>query len=1097
MRGVIHLLELNSQTSFTRRVKAIYFNKLSLYLIVVLICLFSPAPFAAQKTNLFFNNLLNELELPNSFALKVLQDSHGYIWAATQQGLYRFDGHTYKKFIHSSSDDNSLPHNYINSLLIDKNNVLWVGSDGGLSRYDDEKESFTNYFHQPRNANSLSSNKIVSIAQSNNGDLWIGTWGGGLNRFNLYTDKFTRYKHLANDQTSLSDNLIYTVLASKDGAIWVGTRNEGLNKLDVASGKFTRFKHDVNNNTSLSHNKVYCITEGADNAIWVGTRGGGVNKFDKESNTFVRFTHNKEDPNSISSNEIFSIFEDKEQRLWVGTHGEGLNLFNNKTGGFIHYKHSLGDNRAISNNNIWSIFQDNKGLIWLGSFGGGLTFFDPDVKKFGNVTHDPNEPLGLSKSYVRALFVDKSGTTWLGMQSGLYRQDKGSNYYHHYPHDPSNPKSISNDYIKAIFEDSNGSLWVGTSDGLNRFSKKTQSFTRFYQQPNTPSSLSDNFIVSLHEDNQKNLWIGTQNGLNRKLPNTDKFVRYIHSPVNNNTLSDNSINDLLSTKDDILWIATAGGVNKFNLQENKFTRYQYVKSDANSLSNNLVFSIDQDSKGFIWFGTDGGLNKLDPNTEHFEIYTDKEGLVQNRVLSVMVDNKDRIWMGELGISLFDQNNNKFINYIGSNAGCFGSSQGANFQAIDGKLFFGIEGYCSFYPDDVLKEESPPTVILTDFLLKNKSIEASKDGVLNKAINYTKSITLSHEDNILSFEFSALDFANSSSTIYKYYLEGFKSNWIETDAKNRRATYTNLPAGKYTFHVKAKNISGLWSTTERTIELIIKPAPWRTWWAYGFYALVIFFIIATFIRLQRQKVILMQANNIKLEKKVAIRTKELNEKNNHLNKALAQLEQLSLTDQLTGAHNRRFLSQYIDQEMAQLKRDIFDGKDIRLGFLLIDADHFKSINDNYGHEAGDYVLVQLVEVLRKTCRATDWIIRWGGEEFVVVTKFNQQSELHHLAERIRHSIKAHDYIFPNGEKINITCSIGMASFPFIKHQPDAFTWQQTMHLADISLYEAKSNGRNTWVSISEKNITNPEKFYQQSSANLKDLAEQDIINYKQP
>ena len=219
----------------------------------------------------------------------------------------------------------------------------------------------------------------------------------------------------------------------------------------------------------------------------------------------------------------------------------------------------------------------------------------------------------------------------------------------------------------------------------------------------------------------------------------------------------------------------------------------------------------------------------------------------------------------------------------------------------------------------------------------------------------------------------------------------------------------------------------------------------------------------------------------LEQKIKERTEELEQKNEILNETLAQLEKISLTDQLTGAHNRRFVSKFFPNELSQLQREHFKPQSGiipgNLALISIDADHFKQINDTYGHDAGDRVLIQLVEVLNKTCRGGDWVVRWGGEEFLVIAKFQHRDEIHHLAERIRTNIANHTFELGNGHQINRTCSMGIAAVPFIKKQYDALSWEQTLNLADMALYNAKNNGRNSWFSLFESNTTDASSCYQ--------------------
>ena len=237
----------------------------------------------------------------------------------------------------------------------------------------------------------------------------------------------------------------------------------------------------------------------------------------------------------------------------------------------------------------------------------------------------------------------------------------------------------------------------------------------------------------------------------------------------------------------------------------------------------------------------------------------------------------------------------------------------------------------------------------------------------------------------------------------------------------------------------------------------------------------------------------------LEQKVKQRTEELEQKNKALNEALERLEKVSLTDQLTGANNRRYLSNFVVNELAKLQSDPFETQvdsPSNLGFIMLDIDHFKSVNDRFGHDAGDQVLIQLVEVITSTCCGADWVVRWGGEEFVVVAKFSKRDELHSLAERIRTNIENTEFNLDNKQTIQRTVSMGIASYPFIKNQFDAITWEQTLSMADLALYSVKNSGRNAWVSLFENDNSDAEpSVFQQVADNLQFQIEQGVVCYE--
>ena len=832
---------------------------------ILLVCLglglLSVAGQLAAKVQFRFDNIDVLRGLENTWVTQVLQGRQGYIWIGTQDGLYRFDGYDFKIFRHESEDPNSLAGNDIQHLYQDSKGVLWVSIwRGGFARFDPKKEIFTRYRHDPQNSNSLSNDEVMAITEDKVGNLWIATLGGGLNRYNTNSHTFTHFRYDPQDPDSLSDDKLYTVLQDSQGTIWAGTRNGGLNRLidkGEKAGKFQHYQHNAEDPKSLSHNKVYTLLEDSHGILWVGTRGGGLNRFDRQTGIFQHYRYDSQNIESLGSDHVFAIFEDKMGTLWVGTAKGGLNRFDPHKQRFDRYQHDPQDKQSLLDNDVFSITQDQIGTIWLGVFGSGISKFDPASARFGDTRHDSNNPNSLNKGSVQAIFKDRSGLLWIGTDTGLSSYNKTTDQYEHYQHDPDNPASLSNNDVYAIFEDSSGVLWVGTNTGgLNRFDRQKNRFTHYRHNRNDPNSLSDDIIQVINEDGAGNLWLGTFNGLNRFNPQADNFDRYTHLAQSTTGISHNYIYALYIAQDGTLWVGTSGGgLNHFNPQTQTFTQYMNDPNNPSSLSHNTVKSIYQDPQGIFWIGTDDGLNKFDPISQQFSQYRDQQGLSGGKIVAMLGDNNGQLWFSTSGISVFDPVTQSIKKHIGKQVGC-DPNQGAYFKATDGQLFFGHpKGYCAFYPDEVSHPSLPPKLVLTDFRLINISVplaSQSKKSPLTKVINHTQSLTLTHKDNVLSFEFSALHYVSPKDNQYQYQLQGFDPDWIETAANNRRATYTNLPAGDYTFKVKASNYKGVWTEQARTVKLTIKPAPWFSWWAYLIYTLLLVSLVVAFIRDQQKK-----------------------------------------------------------------------------------------------------------------------------------------------------------------------------------------------------------------------------------------------------
>lgn len=878
----------------------------------------------------------------SEWVLNIEQDAQGFIWAATQTGLFRYDGYETVVFTYKADDPYSLANSYVVSLFLDSDDQLWVGThDGVLHRYDNKLNRFERYNFDPDYPKTARSNShVMGISQNSKYQLLVSTLGAGLHIFDLKTRKFIkRYINDPSDHNSLSDDKVYTAIEDSQGMVWVGTRNGGLNRLDPQTGKFKRFAYQEDNPKSLSNNKVYAIKEDSKRNLWIGTRGGGLNLFDRISENFTHFIHDPQDLTTLGSDQVFTIFEDKNNTLWLGTYKGGLNKFNAERRSFTRYQHIPQSNNSLPDNDVFSLIQDDQGLIWLGTFGGSISRFDPNSERFGLVRHHAGVDNTIVDAQIHAMTKDRQGILWIGTDKGLNRLDERSGKFSLYANDEDDELSLSGNEIWSIVEDPQQGLWVGTrTSGLNFFDSVTGKSKRFKHDVNDNNSLSDDYVKELHFDGQGQLWIGTQNGLNRYDKRSGTFTRFIHDENNLGSISHNVINEIFTDKQGRLWIGTnGGGLNRFLPANNTFERF--IKDpDNNSISSNTVYSLIQDEQDIFWIGTFGGLNRFDISTREFTVYDQSDGLQSDRVQGVIRDESGKLWLVGRGLSVFDPKTTKNRYRIGSDFDC-SANQGATLKDERGVIYFGTNGFCHFNPKDIELEDSLPEVVFTDFLLLNKSVKVGEtfgqeQAVLTEGINDVEQITLTHEQNVLSFEFAALDYTAPKDNQYKYKLTGFNPNWIETDSSNRHATYTNLSAGNYTFMVLASNHEGIWSVVPKTVNLRILPAPWHTWWAYTFYGLVILLVAYSYGRMIHQSVMIERETSRKLEQKVSERTFEL-ERSNQSITALSEISveissTLDLNQLLNTVYER--IKRLMDVDVFSI--GIYDEKSNRIDFKLV-------------------------------------------------------------------------------------------------------------------------------------------------------------------
>ncbi|MCK5146146.1 PAS domain-containing protein, partial [bacterium] len=624
-------------------------------------------------------------------------------------------------------------------------------------------------------------------------------------------------------------------------------RTQNSTSLDI--NKESRFVR-ISLEQGLSQVSVYCIMQDTRGFMWFGTEEG-LNKYDGYDFTIYR--HDPDDINSLTSNYLLSLFEDSEGYLWIGTRG-GLNRFDSKAEKFTRFQYEAQNPNSLSNNFVRSINEDDGGNLWIGTYG-GINKLDIQERNFIHFQHQANRPHSLSNNYVRAIYEDTGDIVWVGTFRGLNKYDRKKDTFTHYQHLADNSHSISDNTVRSLLVDSRDCLWIGTRNGLDKFDKNNNKFTHYYHQVDNPASLSNSDVRTIYEDSRGSLWIGTYRGLNKLDDKKETFTRYLYDKDDQCSISNDFVWAIHEDAEGSLWIGTSGGLNEFDREEERFTSYHHQVGNPRSLSNDFVRSIYDDARGNLWIGTRGGINKFDRKEKIFTVYREKDGLPNDVIYGILGDDQNNLWLStNKGISKFNPQTKVFNNYdvkAGLQSNEFNA--GAFHRGLSGRMYFGgIKGYNEFFPDSIKSNTTIPNVVITDFLLFNKSVSVSDTSVLKQNISYTKTIILNYTDFIFAFEFSSLSYSQSEKNQFAYKLEGFNENWIDTDYKHRRATYTDLSPGEYVFRVKASNNDAYWNEKETSIKVIILPPPWRTWWAYTLYAILIMSLIIWFIQFERNK-----------------------------------------------------------------------------------------------------------------------------------------------------------------------------------------------------------------------------------------------------
>ena len=831
---------------------------------VVFALVFIGSDTRGQENRIKFEELSLDAGLSQTIVYSIAQDNEGFMWFATEDGLNRYDGYHFSIIRHDPVVPTSLGYNHILALFIDSRGILWVGTFlRGLDRYDRNSDTFIHYRSVLDDATTISNDMVRCIHEDHNGDIWVGT-DMGLNKLNYSDGTFTRYLHDPDDPASLSAGRVLTICHCGDGYIWAGTDGGGLCMLDPDTGKFRRFVHEPGDPAGLPSNSIAELHLARTGDLWIGTDGGGLSVLEKDSGRFRNYPAAPDDPDRLSHSSVFAIHDDRDGTIWLGTNGGGLCRFDPESGRFMTFTNDPNDPTTISYNEIYDIYEDRSGVIWLGTYGGGVNKFDLKRKKFVHYRYDPNGPNSMGHPIVWSILEDEPGKLWIGTHGGgLDLLDRNSGIYTNFRHDPSDPYSLSANIVRVVFKDREGTIWVGThGGGICSLDRETSRFHCYRHDPDNPSSISHDEIRSMFEDNEGYLWIGTNGGgLNKLDRETGIFTRYINNPDDPGSISNDFIRVIFEDSDGEFWLGTqGGGLNRMDRGSGKFTAYRNDASDSTSINSDFVFSILEDVRGFLWIGTwGGGIVSFDSENEIFTAYTEEDGLPSNSIYGALEDEYGNFWMSSNnGICRFDPRE-KVCKTYNERDGLQSNEFNGNsfFRAPSGEMFFGgTEGFNAFFPPDIKDNPFIPPVVITSFTKLNQEVR------FDEPISDIDEIRLTHSDYVFSFEFAALEFSDPEKNRYAYKMEGLDNDWVYTNHEKRFANYTTLPPGKYTFRVKASNNDDVWNDEGTSVDIVILPPFWMTWW---FRIGIVLLLAAIFLFLYRRRV---QTMRMKIELQTA-------------------------------------------------------------------------------------------------------------------------------------------------------------------------------------------------------------------------------------
>jgi signal transduction histidine kinase/ligand-binding sensor domain-containing protein/DNA-binding response OmpR family regulator len=797
----------------------------------------APVYLYAQNNSYQFSHLDITNGLSDNQVNCIYKDHKGFMWFGTTSGLNRYDGSKFKVFKRDAKDPNSLAENHVMHIDEGPAKKLWIFTHSSVSIYDQTTERFSNNIAAELGQYNIPASQVTAVKKDKQGEFWFLTFKKGIYRYNPQSGKRTFYNKSGNTPVILHADYVKDVVATQPNCLWLIYDDGTIEELDTRTNKilkrFDGLTKELNikprSFVTLMDNKqnlwlcsdagpigVYCyqtltnklvhyskdtpqgklnsnvmtsIIQTDNGDIWVGSDHGGINVIDPITKKVSYILSRADDAKSLSGNSVI-LYKDNNGIIWAGTFKQGVNYYHKGIMQFPLYKHLTNDAKSLPFEDINSFEEDEKRNLWIGTNGNGLIYFNRRANTFTQLKHDPSNPNSLSSDIVIKLYIDRKKRLWIGTYFGGLDCYDGKKFTH-YRHNANNPGSLSDDRIYTIIEDAAGELWVGTfSGGLNVFDPATNSF----KHPKAPGT--SDYTAIIYEDSHQNKWIGRDHGVDVILKGSNKTRHYASEPKNLNSLVGNDVNTITEDRRGLIWIGTKDGLSILNTQTNRFLNIEEgVNLPANNVSN-----IIEDNEGRMWVSTTNGLASimLTQSGRKYKVdiksYNELDGL-QGRAFNLY--SALRLKCGEL-------------------------------------VFGGIHGFNVFNPKAINTVKPKPNLLLTDLKLFNKSVAAGDtiNGkvILVKALSETSKITLQHNQNVFDIEFAACDYFNPDKTQFEYKLEGFDKGWITVAGNDRKATYTNLDGGDYTFKVRLKGADVV-NNGEILLKITVLPPFLKSTFAY--------------------------------------------------------------------------------------------------------------------------------------------------------------------------------------------------------------------------------------------------------------------------
>lgn len=767
--------------------------------------------------NYSFTHINGENGLSASNVKVILQDSYGFMWFGTKNGLNRYDGTSILQLDCDDLKAGKGNHN-IGALYEDKDRNLWVGTDRGIYIYNPANDVFT--FVDNRSSDGVApENWVQEIIGDSNGNIWVLIPDQGLFRF--YDEKMDYYP--ITDKSNLKTETPTCICKSPQGDIWLGSSGVGLFCYNPRTNQFEQRLTDANGQ-SLASMSITSICFQGDQLI-IAMQDGELQKYDPRSNRISKILFTPEEQTYLR--DIVCIGDE----IWVGTH-HGLFIINEKKQQVEHLKEDLMRSFSLSDNTIYYIYRDHEGGMWIGTMFGGVNYLPRHQMAFEKYVPG-SDANSLNSKRIRGLAEDANGNIWVGTEnSGINILNPRTGKVRHALH--SNPKH----QVTLCMKSFGGDIYTGFfKQGVDRFTLPGEQV----QNICNPVEGTDNSVYSFFQDSKGQQWVGFGWGLYVKQPGEQQYKRI------DNTGFD-WIFDIMEARDGTIWLASMGnGIWKHDPEKNTFRNYSYVEGEPNGLTSNSISSIMQDSKGNVWFSTDrGGICRYNEKEDNFTSFGTREGLPDDVAYNILEDERGNLWFGtNKGLVRFNPADGN-IRVFTTKDGLLGNqfNYHSALKASDGRFYFGgIDGLIAFDPNVEEESRDLPPIYISRFSIYNKEVTVhSPDSPLKQCITHTDKITLPYDQANLSFDVALLSYATTENNEYSYRMDPIDKDWIPA-ASSQNISYAKLPPGDYTFRVRATHNGAPGKQASRSLSIVILPPWWQSTIAYIVYVLIITLILA--------------------------------------------------------------------------------------------------------------------------------------------------------------------------------------------------------------------------------------------------------------